>query len=88
MKSDGRLALVLPVSTSAAFLKVAEHNGLLLQKRMTIIPIEGREPNRLNLEFSLYRPDGIHEEVFVIRNADKQFTQQYREFLKDFYLGL
>lgn len=88
LKPYGRFALVLPVSASTAFLKEAGNNGLFLQKRMTIIPIEGREPNRLNMEFGLFKSDAIQEEVFVIRNADKQFTQQYRELLKDFYLGL
>ena len=88
LKPDGRFALVLPVSASAEFLKVAEHNGLFLRNRMTIVPIEGREPNRLNLELGLRRYDVIREEVFVIRDADKQFTKQYRDFLKDFYLGL
>ena len=88
LKPFGRFALVLPVSASAEFLIVAEHSGLFLRKRMTIIPIEGREPNRLNLEFGLSGCEKIQEEKFVIRNADKQFTQQYRDFLKDFYLGL
>ena len=50
LKPDGRFALVLPVNASVEFLKVAEKSGLFLHKRMTIIPIAGREPNRLNLE--------------------------------------
>jgi len=88
LKPEGRFALVLPADVSAEFLNVAEHNGLFLQKRMTIIPIEGREPNRLNLELCFTKPSEIQEEEFVIRAADKRFTQQYCEFLKDFYLGL
>lgn len=88
LKPDGRFALVLPVSASAEFLKVAEHSGLFLRKQMNIIPIEGREPNRLNMEFGLQRCDAVREEVFVIRDANMRFTEQYRDFLKDFYLGL
>ena len=88
LEPDGRFALVLPVSASPEFLKVAEDSGLFLVKQMTIVPIEGRVPNRLNLEFGLQKCDTIQEEVFMIRDADKQFTQQYRDFLKDFYLGL
>ncbi len=87
LKPVGRFALVMPVNASVEFLKVAEHNGLFLQKRMTIIPIEGREPNRFNLELCLAKPSEIQEEEFVIRDGDKRFTQQYYEFLKDFYLG-
>ena len=85
---NGRFALVLPVNVSEAFLEEAEKAGLYLHKRMTIIPIEGKEPNRVNLELGFESPSEIREETFVIRNADNCFTMQYKEFLKDFYLGL
>ena len=79
---------MLPVNVSEAFLEEAEKAGLYLHKRMTIIPIEGKEPNRVNLELGFESPSEIREETFVIRNADNCFTMQYKEFLKDFYLGL
>ena len=88
LKPDGRFALVLPVNVSTDFLKVAEKSGLFLHKRMTIIPIAGRKPNRVNLELRLSKPSEIQENSFVIRSDDKHFTNQYREYLKDFYLGL
>jgi len=55
---------------------------------MAIIPIEGRAPNRVNLELRFWESEKVHEETFVIRDADKHFTAQYNEFLKDYYLGL
>ena len=88
LKPDGRFALVLPVNVSTDFLKVAEKSGLFLHKRMTIIPITGRKPNRVNLELRLSKPSEIQENSFVIRSDDNHFTNQYREYLKDFYLGL
>ena len=88
MQPDGRFALVLPVDISVEFLKVAEKNGLFLRKRMTIIPIAGKEPNRVNLELGFGKLENVCEETFVIRDADNRFTPQYNEFLKDFYLGL
>ena len=88
MQSEGRLSLVLPFDVSDLFLEEAEKVGLYLHKRMTIIPIEGRDPNRVNLELGLSKTAEIQEETFVIRNADKRFTEQYKEFLRDYYLGL
>ena len=88
MQPDGRFALVLPVNVSDAFLEESEKAGLYLHKRMSIIPIEGKESNRFNLELGFSKVAEIQEETFVIRDADNQFTQQYREFLKDYYLGL
>ena len=88
MRSDGRFDLVLPVNVSDAFLEESEKAGLYLHKRMAIIPIEGKVPNRFNLELGFSKYAEIQEETFVIRDANNQFTPQYREFLKDYYLGL
>lgn len=88
LKPEGRMAVVLPFDVSDVFLEEAEKAGLYLYKRMTIIPIEGRAPNRVNLELGFSKHDVIQEETFVIRDADNGFTGQYREFLKDYYLGL
>jgi hypothetical protein len=55
---------------------------------MTIVPIAGKEPNRVNLELGFGKCDNVSEETFVIRDADNCFTAQYNEFLKDYYLGL
>jgi tRNA1(Val) A37 N6-methylase TrmN6 len=69
------------------FLKVAEDSGLFLHKKLNIIPIEGKEPNRVNLELGFGKAAEIQEESFTIRDKDNHFTPQYTEFLKDFYLG-
>ena len=87
LKPDGRFALVLPVTASMEFLKVAEKNGLFLHKKLNIIPTEGEAPNRVNLELQLFKPSEIQEDSFLIRYKDKRFTDQYHEYLKDFYLG-
>jgi tRNA1Val (adenine37-N6)-methyltransferase len=87
LKPDGRFALVLPVTASIEFLKVAEKSGLFLHKKLNIIPTEGEAPNRVNLELQLFKPSEIQEDSFLIRSKDKRFTDQYHEYLKDFYLG-
>ena len=87
MQPEGRLAVVLPVSVLDDFLKVAEKAHLYLRKQLTIIPIAGKEPNRANLELGFVKPAEIQETRFTIRGEDNRFTAQYREFLKEFYLG-
>ena len=88
LKPEGRLALVLPFDVSAEFLQTAEQFGLFLHKRMTIIPIAGKDSNRVNLELGFGKYECVQEETFVIREADMWFSAQYNEFLKDYYLGL
>ena len=88
LKSEGRFALVLPSGVSAEFLQVAKQCGLHLHKRLEIIPLEGKSPNRVNLELGFAKTAEIQGETFVIRDKDNRFTAQYNEFLKDYYLGI
>ena len=86
LKPDGRFALVLPARESVTFLKEAENQGFYLQKLMKIVPIEGREPNRINMQLVVNQVNDAVEETFVLRHADHSFTVEYKDFLKDFYL--
>lgn len=88
MKPDGRFALVLPFVESIDFLEIAKKYDLFLRKRMTIIPIDGKAPNRVNLELVLGKTNAVQEESFTIRDESNRFTTQYNTFLKDYYLGL
>ena len=88
MKPNGRFVVVLPFTDSIDFLEVAKKQNLFLRKRMTIIPIEGKTPNRVNLELVFGETAAIQEETFTIRDRNNRFTAQYNKFLKDFYLGL
>lgn len=86
MKDDARLALVLPYYESRIFIKEAESHGFYLQKEFLISPIDGKEPNRVNMQFVLTEVEDIEQEVFTIRNKDYSYTDEYKNFLKDYYL--
>lgn len=86
MKEDARFALVLPFYESRLFIKEAESLGFCLQKEFLISPIEGKEPNRVNMQFVLNEVESVETVLFTIRNKDYSYTEEYKEFLKDFYL--
>ena len=86
MKEDARFALVLPFYESRLFIKEAENLGFYLQKEFLISPIEGKEPNRVNMQFVLNEVESVETVLFTIRNKDYSYTDEYKEFLKDFYL--
>jgi tRNA1Val (adenine37-N6)-methyltransferase len=86
MKEDARFALVLPFYESRLFIKEAESLGFYLQKEFLISPIEGKEPNRVNMQFVLNEVESVETVLFTIRNKDYSYTDEYKEFLKDFYL--
>ena len=86
MKSEGRFSLVLPARESKTFLKDAENQGFYLKKELLLGPIEGKEPNRINMQLVVNQVDNIESETFVLRHPDHSFTKEYKEFLKDYYL--
>ena len=86
LKPEGRFALVLPALESKTFLKDAENQGFYLQKEMKIVPIEGKESNRVNMQLVVNQIDEVERETFVLRNPDHSFTNEYKDFLKDYYL--
>lgn len=86
MKADSRFALVLPFFESRLFINEAEQQGFHLQKEMRIIPVEGKDANRVNMQFVLDEVDAVEVEYFTIRNRDYSYTNQYKDFLKDYYL--
>ena len=87
LKPDGRFALVLPALESKTFLKDAENQGFYLEKEFLIVPIEGKEPNRINMQLVVNHVDSVKSETFVLRNPDHSFTKEYKDFLKDYYLN-
>ena len=87
MKPDGRFSLVLPAREAPEFLAMAERYHLYVHRRLNIVPVEGREVNRLNLEMRFGVPGKVEESTLVMRHPDKSFTEAYHDFLKDYYLG-
>lgn len=87
MKPEGRLALVLPERESHDFLSIAGVHNLFPYKIQEIIPVRGKEPNRLNMELRFGAPQEVITTSLTMRDEENQFTQEYHDLLKDFYLG-
>ena len=87
LKPEGRFVLVLPERESHDFLPLAEQGNLFLYHKENIIPTEGKEPNRVNLELRYGKPESLQVTELIIRHEDGSFTNEYQERVKDFYLG-
>lgn len=86
LKRKGRLSVVLPMIESSRFILCASQYGFNLFKMMRIIPVMGKNPNRVNMQFVGYQVEKPDVEDFVIRNEDHSYTESYKLFLKDYYL--
>ncbi len=87
LKPDGRFVVVLPVRESMEFIPLAEQSHLFVHCRQTIVPVEGKAPNRVNLEFRYGKPAAEEASELVIRTVDGGFTEDYDRVVAEFYLG-
>ena len=88
MAEEGRFCVVLPYSQKSVFVRAARENNLFTQKEMLIFPRRGAEPNRINIEFGKNTSKEIKREIFVVREENNKFTDQYREWLGEYYLSI
>lgn len=87
LKPDGRFAVVLPERESHDFIPMAEEANLFVHRREDIVPVTGKEPNRVNLEFRYGRPSAVDASVLVLRLEDGSFSDGYNQMVADYYLG-
>lgn len=87
LKPDGRFVVVLPLRESQEFIPLAEQQNLFVYNKENIIPVEGKEPNRVNLEFRYGKPETVASSELIIRRVDGSFTDAYDRVVADFYLG-
>ncbi len=82
---DSRFAVIYPNRPGVSFIAKALGAGLYLNRLCYVIPKEGRLPKRIMMEFS-FRFYQIKQEKLVILDENGQYSEQYRELTKDFYL--
>ena len=87
LQPNGRFVLVLPERQSPAFLSIARRHGLVLRRQQVIVPIEGRDPNRVNLELGFADTSSVETTVLTLRDTEGRFTPAYHDAVKDYYLG-
>ncbi len=87
LKPDGRFVVVLPYRESQEFIPLATEAHLFVHRCENIIPVEGKSPNRVNMEYRYGKPETVQTEDLVIRTDDGVFTDDYNRVVSDFYLG-
>lgn len=83
LTANGLLWLILPIATAGLVKKLAHVNGLYLQRSIAVHSYHESEPHREILVFGLTgsEPEQNH---FVIYKGLKQYSDEYRDLLKDF----
>jgi tRNA1Val (adenine37-N6)-methyltransferase len=85
LKDDGRLQLIMPYVEGNIFIANASRCGFYCNNILKIRPLPGSEIRRLILTFSKTRKTPI-EKFLTIEHGRHQFTDEYINLTKEFYL--
>ena len=86
---DGGVAVVIwPVVREEELLKAAEETGFYRNKRIGIRPTENLEAVRIIAQFSTLKTTQKEEEIVLEKGVgdNREFTSEYLELMKDFFL--
>ncbi len=87
LASGGRISLILPADKEERLRFLARDAGLFINRFSHVSPDETRKPHRILVELS-FSPVQTNGHVIMIRESGTaEYTRQYRELTKDFYLA-
>lgn len=86
LNSHGKIIIILPFTEGLELIQIATENDLYLSKQISIFPKKSKEANRLVIEFGLTKSTTSKLEL-IIREENNEYTKEYKELTKDFYLA-
>ncbi len=86
LSDTGILALILPVEPAKFFIESAIKNRLFLKRLTQVRPNNIKETHRYLIEFSKTNTEIEISELTIHEDDGSDFTQNYKNLTKDFYL--
>jgi tRNA1Val (adenine37-N6)-methyltransferase len=86
MNDNGRLQLILPYVEGTVFIADAQKYGLYCNNIIKIKPLPTAEIRRLILTFSRFQKKPVERFLTIERGRRHEFTEEYENITKDFYL--
>lgn len=87
LKQDGHFCLLLPPERAQYFQQLAFQNSFFLNEKVSIKHTSVKNHFREILKFSLLKTTTIENEL-IIKENDGNYTIDFKELLKDYYLDL
>ncbi len=89
LTQEGSFSLILPVNEGEIFIKKMKENNFFLQRICHVRPKKEKKTERLLMEFSKREPYQIIEEELIIQHEKRNdWTEDYIQLTKEFYLGM
>lgn len=83
----GRISLVLPASKEEALRSLARENRLFVNRLAVVFPDSGKPAHRILAELGFAEGEEPRSSIFIRERAGGNYTGQYRELTRDFYLA-
>jgi tRNA1Val (adenine37-N6)-methyltransferase len=87
LKTNGRLAVILPFEEGKLFVSLAKEIGLYLNRQMSFYSRKGKPQERWLFEFS-FLAQKIKEEILVLLSEGESWSEDYKRLTREFYLKL
>lgn len=84
---DGLFSVIIPYDSAGEFIETCESYNLFLSRRTDVFTSPVKQPKRTLLEFS-NKLSSSNISNLVIRDESNNYTQEYINLTKDFYLNL
>jgi tRNA1Val (adenine37-N6)-methyltransferase len=87
LSKNGRFSVIVPYKEEENFIKIAKENTLFLNRVCSVQGNKTSDIKRSLLEFSFSEFD-IKETHLIIETGRHQYTEEYKNLTKDFYLKM
>ena len=87
LHETGRLSVIYPTTEALLFIKEAEKEKLHCSRITKVFPNINSKEKRLLMEFSVTSSECRIDEMYIENNARHEYSEEYKELTKDFYLN-
>lgn len=87
ISTAGKLVIILPIEECDIFSQIAKVSGLFLTKKCFVQTTALKPPKRVLAEYKKTEPLSVVEEALIIQDKlPGEFTEEYKNLTKEFYL--
>lgn len=87
LHANGVFNLILPVQEGMDFIELAESNDLYCNYILNVMPNIGKDPKRLIMQFGKEKKDLEEGHLAIELEKRHEYSDEYKELTKDFYLN-
>lgn len=87
LAEDGKVSIILPIIEGLRFMEIVKRYRFHVSRKTIMRPRVEKPAERLLFEFSKVESgECIENEIVMYQGSTKEYTNQYKELTKDFYL--